>query len=171
MVLPETPGFESCLRQIQRVLFWLKVLSCARTEWPFSDSGVKWTECFLTIGTGYPVSSFWTWSLIVQSVCKWAFCLLASGCIRHGPSSHVSSIKREIVLRCSERCVILPIRFSRMGHGRMVNTLARAVGGKKMYQLFWATPPSSPVPNRHSSHEAIRSQLVFTLPPVYRDMF
>ena len=44
------------------------------------DSGVKWAECSLIIGTGCRVQVF-AWSSIAQSVCQWAFSLLAIWCL------------------------------------------------------------------------------------------
>ena len=46
-----------------------------------TSSGVKWTEFSLIIGMGYLVLVL-TWSSIPQSVCKPAFSLLTSGCLR-----------------------------------------------------------------------------------------
>ena len=46
-------------------------------------SGVKWAECSLIIGTGCRVQVFFfAWSSIAQSVCQWAFSLLAIRCLR-----------------------------------------------------------------------------------------
>ena len=45
-----------------------------------TDSGVKWAECSLIIGTGCRVQVF-AWSSIAQSVCQWAFSLLAIWCL------------------------------------------------------------------------------------------
>ena len=47
-----------------------------------TDSGVKWAECSLIIGTGCRVQVFIAWSSIAQSVCQWAFSLLAIWCLR-----------------------------------------------------------------------------------------
>ena len=44
------------------------------------DSGAKWAECSLIIGTGCRVQVF-AWSSIAQSVCEWAFSLLAIRCL------------------------------------------------------------------------------------------
>ena len=49
--------------------------------WIITSSGVKWTEFSLIIGMGYLVLVL-TWSSIPQSVCKRAFSLLTSGCLR-----------------------------------------------------------------------------------------
>ena len=46
-----------------------------------NGSGVEWAECSLIIGTGYRVQVF-AWSSIAQSVCEWAFSLLAIRCLR-----------------------------------------------------------------------------------------
>ena len=43
--------------------------------------GVKWAECLLTIGTGCRVQVL-AWSSMAQSVCQWAFSLLAIWCLR-----------------------------------------------------------------------------------------
>ena len=45
-----------------------------------TDSGAKWAECSLTIGTGCRVQVF-AWSSIAQSVCQRAFSLLAIWCL------------------------------------------------------------------------------------------
>ena len=45
-----------------------------------TDSGVKWAECSLIIGTGCRVQVF-AWSSIAQSVCQRAFSLLAIWCL------------------------------------------------------------------------------------------
>ena len=44
--------------------------------------GVEWAECSLIIGTGCRVQVFLAWSSIAQSVCQWAFSLLAIWCLR-----------------------------------------------------------------------------------------
>ena len=46
-----------------------------------TGSGVEWTECSLTIGTGWWFK-FLAWSSIAQSVCQRAFRLLAIWCLR-----------------------------------------------------------------------------------------
>ena len=45
-----------------------------------SGSEIQWAECSLIIGTGCWVQVF-AWSLIAQSVCKWAISLLAIWCL------------------------------------------------------------------------------------------
>ena len=45
-----------------------------------TDSGAKWAECSLIIGTGCRVQVF-AWSSIAQSVCQGAFSLLAIWCL------------------------------------------------------------------------------------------
>ena len=45
-----------------------------------TDSGVKWAECSLIIGTGCRVQVF-AWSSIAESVCQRAFSLLAIWCL------------------------------------------------------------------------------------------
>ena len=46
-----------------------------------TSSGVEWAECSLIIGTGCRVQVL-VWSSIAQSVCQWAFSLLAIWCLR-----------------------------------------------------------------------------------------
>ena len=46
-----------------------------------TDSGVKWAECSLIIGTGCRVQVFLSWSSIAQSVFQQAFSLLAIWCL------------------------------------------------------------------------------------------
>ena len=43
--------------------------------------GVEWAECSLIIGTGCRVQGY-AWSSIAQSVCQWAFSLLAIWCLK-----------------------------------------------------------------------------------------
>ena len=45
-----------------------------------TDSGAKWAECSLIIGTGCRIQVF-AWSSIAQSVCQRAFSLLANWCL------------------------------------------------------------------------------------------
>ena len=47
-----------------------------------TDSGAKWAECSLIIGTGCRVQAFIAWSSKAQSVCQRAFSLLANWCLR-----------------------------------------------------------------------------------------
>ena len=46
-----------------------------------TDSGAKWAECSMIIGTGCRVQVFLAWSSIAQSVCQRAFSLLANWCL------------------------------------------------------------------------------------------
>ena len=46
-----------------------------------TDSGAKWAECSLIIGTGCRVQVFVAWSSIAQSVCQRACSLLANWCL------------------------------------------------------------------------------------------
>ena len=71
------------------------------------SSEVKWVECSRIIGTGCWVHVF-AWSLIAQSVCEWAFSLLAIWCLRlHSVESCIQQRKTACLLsiRKSLACV------------------------------------------------------------------
>ena len=73
-----------------------------------NDSGVRWAECLLIIGTGCRVQVLLAWSSIAQSVCQQAFCLLEirfqrppgfESCIQQRKTTCLLSIRKSLAYK------------------------------------------------------------------------
>ena len=92
------------------------------------DSGAKWAECSLIIGTSCRVQVFLAWSSIAQSVCQRAFSLLAIWClgprvqILHSAEEHnLSPFDSNIACLCQSIEINNDKRVCRHGQVRMPN--------------------------------------------------